>query len=363
MAAAAAVALAGCATTQAPFVTPATAPGVFVAGYHAYWAGSAWEDYPWDALTELYFFELEVDARGGFLERHGWPDEWAALAARAASEGVQLTPTVSMHDADAFEALFADPSAVERLVVGVVGLLEATPALAGVHLDFEVFRPVDGAVRDGFTAFVARLASRLRALDPQLALSVFTLAFDDADVYNERALAELADYLVVQGYDYHSLNEGTTGPVAALTGWGRLNWTNVVDRFVELGVPARRIVMAVPLYGYQWPAVGEEPGAATRGPGVAAPLTAPPDVLPELPRARAQAERHGVRRDPVSGSPYYAYRDADGWHQGWYEDAESLRAKYDFVLRRGLGGIAIFPLAYGVASDWESLRAAVARTP
>mgnify|MGYP001799100025 CR=1 FL=1 len=54
-----------------------------------------------------------------------------------------------------------------------------------------------------------------------------------------------------------------------------------------------------------------------------------------------------MQRDPVSGSPYYAYRDAEGqWRQGWYEDIVSLTEKYEFVKSKGLGGVAVFPLGY-----------------
>lgn len=349
---------AACGAGRAPFVTPIVGNRFFVAGYHAYWAGDAWRSYPLDALTELFFFEIEAARDGGFLDRHGWPERWQAMVEQARAAGAQVTPTISMHDAAAFDTLFADDRAIARLVDNVMSLLTQTPGLAGVHLDFEVFRPVPAAARDGYTAFVARLASRLRELDPKPSLSVFTLAFDDDDVYNERALAEVADFLVVQGYDFHSRADARAGPVAAVRGWGRLNWEFVVDRFVELGVPPRRIVMAVPLYGYQWPTESDEPGAATRGPAVIAPLTAPRGVLPELPRAWEQAAQHGVRRDSVSGSPYYAYRVDGGWVQGWFEDRESLAAKYAFARRRGLGGVALFPLAYGERDLWTDLREA-----
>jgi spore germination protein YaaH len=352
---------AGCGAARAPTASPLVGDRFFVAGYHPYWAGNAWASYPFDALTELYFFELEVAGNGSFLDAHGWPADWRALVDRARSSGVQVTPTISMHSPTAFASLFTNVVAVDRLVNGIVALLDATPGLTGVHLDLEVFQPVPLAARDGFTAFVAKLANRLRAREPRPVLSVFTLAYDDDDVYNERALAELADYLVVQGYDLHARDDARAGPTAAVAGWGRLNWGNVVDRFVAMGVPPRRIVMAVPLYGYQWPTESGEPGAMTRGPGVIAPLTAPPNVLPDLPRARAQAAVHGVRRDTVSGSPFYAFRDTNGWVQGWFEDAQSLRAKYEFVRRRGLGGVAIFPLAYGDGELWGGLREVLSR--
>jgi spore germination protein YaaH len=330
-----------------------------VAGYHPYWAGDTWTLYPWDVLDEVYFFEIEVAADGTLADAHGWPD--ARLSSRAAEAGVRVVPTVSLHDAEAFSALFADPLRADRLVEQLIILLRATPGLSGIHLDFEVFEPVDAQVRDGYSAFVASVERRMAELDPSLSLSVFALAFDDDDVFDERAIAESADFLVVQGYDFHSRTEARTGPLAALRGWGRLNWETVIERFRSFDVPPRKLVMAVPLYGYQWPAESDAPGAATRGVAVEMPLTAAADVVPELLRAHAQAELYGLRRDPESGAPYYAFQDASGWHQGWLEDAESLRAKYAFVRERGLGGVALFPLAYGNAARWEELREAFSR--
>lgn len=359
--AAAVVFTSGCAAGPAPSVVmPTTLDRPFVSGYHAYWTGDAWADYPWGVLDELYFFELEIGADGEIIDAHGWPGEWAAMVRAASEAGVQVVPTVSMHDPEAFEALFTDATRVAVAVDRVLGLLDGSPEmngleLAGIHLDVEVFQPVSRDARDGYTAFVARLAEAMRERHPGRSLSVFVLAFDDDDVYNERALGQITDFIVVQGYDYHSMGSSSAGPGAALRGWGRLNWETVVERFDAFGVPRGKIVMSVPLYGYEWPVVSEEPGAETRGAGVTVPYHAPEDVLPGRPRAREQAELHGARRDPLSGAPYYVYSADGGLVQGWVEDAESLASKYAFAREQGLGGVALFPLAYGAAEIWEGL--------
>lgn len=330
----------------------------FVAGYHPYWAPTAWPGYPFDALDRLYFFEIEAGPDGSLSDTHGWPGEALGMVQRAQEAGVDVVPTISMHGVEGFSELFASAASVDRLVDECLALLAATPGLGGLHLDFEVFSPVAPQVRDGYTAFVAELRRRLTEADAGYVLSAFVLAFDDDDVYAEEALAESTDYLVVQGYDYHSANEPNTGPVAPLRGWGRLNWGYVVDRFLELGVPPRKIVMSVPLYGYEWPTDGEEPGSTTRSQGAEILVAPPPDVMPELVRASLVAARVGLMRDYESDSPYYVYRDQGGWRQGWFEDARSLGAKYEFVRERGLGGVAIFPLAYGNDELWADLREA-----
>ena len=352
---------AGCAASPAPqSLVPATTPGPFVSGYHAWWTGEAWRDYPMELLDELFFFEAVADAEGRLSEANGWPGAWEEMTDRARAAGVQVVPTVSMHDAAAFETVFTDPARSRRLASEAVGLVigpSASAGIAGVHLDVEIFQPVALDARDGFTAFVALLHDELRRRAPGRSLSVFLLAFDDDDVYNERALAQLADYVVVQGYDYHSAGSATAGPVAATTGWGRLNWGHVLERLDGFGVPREKIVMGAPLYGYEWPVVSDEPGAATRGPGRTLPLTAAPDVMPDEPRASERGRIHGSRRDAQSLVPWYSWREDDGWWQGWFEDAESLRAKYDFVRANGLGGIALFPLAYAGDEVWAGVRA------
>jgi len=352
----------GCATSGGPRrVTPTEGDRFFVAGYHPYWVTSGWQEYPFDALDRLYFFEIEAAPDGSLGDLHGWPDAWAPLVERVRSAGVDLVPTLSMHGVEAFQELFGSPDRVTRLVEEAVALLAATPGLGGLHLDFEVFNPVEPSVRDGYLAFVARLRRRLTETDPSYTLSSFALAFDDDDVFAERAIAELTDYLVVQGYDFHSAGEPNTGPVAPLTGWGRLNWGWVVDRFVGMGIPPRKIVMAVPMFGYEWTTDSDEPGSTTRGQGSEILVAPAADVMPQLPRGPEMAARHGLRRDLESNSPYYVFQDQGGWHQGWFEDAESLRAKYAFVRERRLGGVAIFPLSYGDAALWADLREAFRR--
>ncbi|MEM7416943.1 MAG: glycosyl hydrolase family 18 protein [Gemmatimonadota bacterium] len=349
--------LAGCAPALVHPTRPPPPDGAFVAGYHPYWTGDAWTAYPFDVLDRLYFFETEARP-DGTLERHGWPSEWSDLTAAARAAGVGVAPTVSMHDEDGFEVLFADPDRVERLVESIINLVDEVPDVSGVHLDFEVFRRVDPRARDGFTGFVVYLADELRRVHPGVALSVFTLAFDGDDVYNERALGRVADYLVVQGYDYHSPGSESAGPTAPTGGWRGVNWSSVIRRFDDFGVPRSKIVMSVPLFGYEWPVSSDERGAEASGAGTTIPLTGPGDVLTDLPRARTMAERYGTERDEESGSVWYRYQTADGWRQGWFDDDESLRRKYAFVKREGLGGIAIFPLAYGDDGVWSGLRAA-----
>lgn len=334
-------------------------PGVggnpFVAGYHTWWAGDAWASYPLAGLDRLYLFEVELSPNGTLGDLHGWPERWESLMDAARAVDLSVVPVVTLHPEESVETLLGDSSAVERAAASIATLVASHPGLDGVHLDLEVFRPLPAAARAGYVDLARAVRRRLDGLRPGAVLSVFLPALDLDDAYDEVALAQVADYVVVQGYDLHHRTGERAGPVAALEGWNPRSWEAVVDRLTGMGLAPGTLVMGVPLYGYRWPTEGPEPGSPTRGPGVTLPLRAPPDVLPDLPRAMDEVERYGLRRDPRSGSPYYTFRDENGWVQGWFEDGASLRAKRDFVLRRGLAGVAYFPLAYAPPELGEEL--------
>lgn len=353
---------AGCsaptAIEQPPKAEDPPEPIYWVAGYHPYWLTDRWATYDFSVVRKMMFFDVTVGSTGEITNRNGWPDTWEPLISKVKTEGGVVMPTISLFDTEAYIELFSNPDHVETLKSELLTLIDEQP-IDGLHLDFEIFDAVPRDLRITFTTFVADLRREMDERERKLYLTLFTLAFDASDNFDEGRLARYADYLVVQGYDFHWLNDDEAGPVAPLEGWGSENWKVVVDRYLDEGVPRKKIVMSVPYYGYEWPTTSDLPGSPTRGAGrftTYAPLPATTGERP--PSAREQAKKHELRRDPASGSPYYAYQDSTGWVQGWFEDASSLRAKYEFVKAEKLGGVAVFPLGYGDETLHRELREA-----
>ncbi|MEX0746561.1 MAG: glycosyl hydrolase family 18 protein [Rhodothermales bacterium] len=338
-----------CASPREAVPPPAERTETLVSGYHPWWMRDAWREYQTGLYGEIFFFSIDLDSTGVIAERNGWPDRWFSMQQELTGAGVRVTPVVTLFSQAGFEGLFAGSGSSEPLHESLISILRDSPAAGGLQLDFEIYQPVAPETRTNFTEFVERLRKSMAELRPNLSLSVYVTAYDESDVFDEAALARSADYLVVQGYDLHGRNEGRTGPVAGLEGHGTRNWKFIVDRLRASGVPMHKIAMSVPYFGYQWPAESDEPGSRTRGPGFTISYADVDSSL--LPGSRTSAvemvERYGLRRDAVSGSPYYAYQDSTGWHQGWFEDAESLDEKYRFIQERGLRGVAVFPTAYG----------------
>jgi len=355
--------LAACATTPPPPGPVATArdvggqlddgSGQEAWAYCAYWMGDTWRVYDLGAFRRLLFFDLVAGADGSIADRHGWPERWEALRNRAAEARVPVEPVVSVLGKPAFTALFSNAAARARLASEIVSLARDA---GGVHLDVEVFESVGRAELDGFRAFLVELRAALDRA-PRKVLTAFVPTA--SGIYSAKDLA-LFDAVIVQGYDVHWRDAPNAGAVAALDAKSPAAWRPAGEALVRQGVSPRRIVFSTPLYGYEWPTVSGEAGAATRG--SAAILTyapVPATLLPDLRLdALSRAAQFGLRRDTGSGAPWYAFRDEQGWRQGWFDDPASLAPRLDFVRAANYRGVALFVLGYDGGALLEAIGAA-----
>jgi spore germination protein YaaH len=322
---------------------PPASNGLRVLGYHPWWSGEAWREYDFELLDGIYFFSLEVGPDGQIINDRGWPSAWQDLIATARSTDTPIVPSVTILDADTYLRVFTDSTATANLTTELIDLASDVSA-DGVHLDFEMFDPVTQATRDAVTTMVSELRSGLTARYSEATVTMYMLAEDPADVLDEVALEPYLDRFIVQAYDLHWQSGPVAGPVAPIEGWGGRNWGSILNTFVSYGIDPAKMLFTVPYFGYEWPTVDYLPGSETTGPGM---ILAYGSGSADLPSARDRAAEYGKLRDASSGSPYYAYRDSLGWHQGWFEDAQSIADKYYFAASQGLGGVAIFPLSYG----------------
>jgi spore germination protein YaaH len=205
----------------------------------------------------------------------------------------------------------------------------------GMEIDYEMLKSAD---RDAFSRFVAGLSASLHREGKLLAIAVHPKTSEPGDdwgpgAHDYGALGRSVDIFRVMAYDNHWLS-GKPGPVAPLP------WFREVLSFTVSMVPAGKVQMGIPTYGYDWPRGG--------GPG-ARDVTA--REVPEL------ALSHGTRTewDPASSSPLVRYRDAGGEREAWYEDGRCLGPKVEAVRKAGGMGIAIWRLGSEDGEFWEEL--------
>ncbi|MEK5058868.1 MULTISPECIES: S-layer homology domain-containing protein [unclassified Paenibacillus] len=116
--------------------------------------------------------------------------------------------------------------------------------LAGLNIDFENVSPEE---REYLTLFMTSLYSKLTSIGVTLSIDVspdlgtsWTAAFD------YKALGEVADYVVLMGYEEHWNGSSTAGSVASIP------WLEYAVQRLQQNVPKDKIIAALPTYTRNW---------------------------------------------------------------------------------------------------------------
>jgi spore germination protein YaaH len=226
--------------------------------------------------------------------------------------------------------------ALMRQQVAAIVALVLRHGYAGIDIDYENLRAGD---RGAFTGFIAALAAALHAHGKTVSVAVFPKTSDAGYgpanlAQNYAALGRAADQVRVMAYNYHWATSAP-GPVAPL------GWVRAVLRYARSQIPAGKIILGVPLYGYDW----------SGGRGV--PVT--------WLRAFQLATRYRVtpHYDTTSQEPWFGYTAAGARHVVWFENQESSRAKFDAATGAGAGGVFLWMFGYEDGRTWGALHAAL----
>jgi spore germination protein YaaH len=317
---------------------PDEGPCAVVLGFLPHWVDQSNIDY--GLLTDIACFAIEFQPDGTVKESNGWP--WVHTINRAHAAGVRVHITAQLFGAGDLLRLLTDRAARSRFY-HEIGTAAVVAGAEGIVVDFE------GDDSTEWTAHMPRLAADLRRYlareAPNVRLSFAVPAVNWGGRWDFATLADLADHLVIMGYDYEGRWSERAGPSAPLTGRG-LNLGRTVEEEYVAAVGERRrekLVLALPHYGNHWLVADRSPRAPAREWVDFVTYSA----------ARRLLERIPPRWDDASQTPYLAWRDERGWNQIWYEDARSFRLKLNLAQRARLGGVGIWAL--GFAGDHDDL--------
>ena len=225
------------------------------------------------------------------------------------------------------EALLGSVPRQETLLGQIKEILKEK-GYGGLDVDFEYIRPELGAA---YAAFVDRLRRELNPLGYSVlvALAPKTFARQRGLLYEAHdyaALGRAANGVLLMTYEWGY----TAGPPMAVAPLDKVR--QVVD-YALTEIPAEKLFLGVPVYGYDWPLPFRE--GVTRGESVS-----PQEAL-------ALARRHGaeIRYDETAQAPWFRYTAAGGReHEVWFEDARSSYAKFRLAAEKGLQGVGLWNL-------------------
>ena len=235
--------------------------------------------------------------------------------------------TVTCFSQAALDAITSDPNAGARLSAALVAAVSAKN-LDGVNFDFEGEGSGD---RRGLTALITQVSSALHAANSHWQVTMATYASaaaDSAGFYDVAALAPALDGFFVMAYDMN--DRVTPSATAPLTGGG-YNDTQALQQFTAV-MPPQKVILGVPLYGYDWPT---SDGTRTAQPtGGESPLS--DGVI--------SASGHPTYWDPATQTPWTSYQVGTQWHETFFDNPTSLALKAQLANAFHIGGMGIWAL-------------------
>ncbi|MFJ8311497.1 MULTISPECIES: glycosyl hydrolase family 18 protein [unclassified Streptomyces] len=249
--------------------------------------------------------------------------------------GIKVVPTVmeTMEPGELAEIL----TDARRRTTHVETLLSVVRGRAydGIDIDYESIAPTGEdeylGVRSAYAAFAAELCGRLHAIGKQCVLTVSPQTADTGRIWDYPALGRVADRVRVMAYDLH-WSGGTPGPLASP------QWYDDILRRATALIPADRLEMGLPAYGWDW-----VPGGRTRH------VT--------WREAEALRLKMGIpyRLDPASQTPHFTYEEDDSVRDVWYQDSLGVAADLPVLRRYGNRNTTIWALGFEDPGLWPVL--------
>ena len=117
----------------------------------------------------------------------------------------------------------------------------------------------------------------------------------------------------------------------------------VVD-YALTEIPAEKIIMGIPNYGYDWPLPFERGETKAR-------------LIGNVEAVRIAAENQApILFDETAQSPYFYYTQGRVDHEVWFEDVRSISSKIELAESRGLKGVGYWNLMRPFRANWVLLQ-------
>ena len=352
-------------SAAAPSPTPAQGPATPAAnvlrreiyGFLPYWESVAGPTLNYDILSTVAYFGVGVDGNGN-LQKHsngntstgwaGWTSSWMTnVINNAHAHGTRVALTIeefAWSTSEANEQVQLLSSAANRLnAAQQIAAAVSQRGADGVNLDFE---PIASTQEGDYTLFVRTLRAELDKINPGYEL---TFCATGATGYYDVAgltAAGAADAVFIMGYDFRTGSSSYAGSTDPLTSPKPVyDLTSVVNAWKKR-TSVSKIILGLPYYGIAWTTRPMHPTAQSSRVHALRPTS----VL--YAQAASLAATNGRNYDSIEQSAWTSYQltcptvPVQVWRELYYDDAQSLAAKYDMINYWNLRGAGIWALGY-----------------
>lgn len=227
-----------------------------------------------------------------------------------------------------------DPDAWGNLIRQLVATVQEK-GFRGVDIDFEYILAEDA---EAFAEFVGNVRLAINEIGYPVSVALAPKTSDDQPglLYagkNYSLLGEAADKVLLMTYEWGY----TYGPPMAVA---PINKVREVVEYALTRIPAYKVNLGIPNYGYDWPLPFEQ--------GVTAAKT-----IGNIEAVRIAIENDAqIQFDTTAMSPYFRYVKDGVEHEVWFEDVRSMEAKFNLVREFDLRGMGYWQIMKLFRANW-----------
>lgn len=311
-------------------------------GFLPYWTLNKFNSDNLKYLTDLVYFGVTVTESGELVKSdlgyRRFIANYSLLRDLAETHQLKLHLVIKAPDDQQLFNFLHDASAHAQLTSELQTLGSNYP-VDGYNIDFEPSNATNSATIAKFTEFVNSLHAAIKPSD-HLTIDIYPSAAASPKLWDLPALVPFTDQFIVMTYDYTRTPSSFSGPIAPLyPPPGKRHAVVVNLKEISGLVPPNKIIVGLPLYGYQWRTQDESRySAAIKGTG----------SLATLGRIRQLLDTQNLIpfKDPQTLSSRIVLRDNGGYSQIHYEDTSTISEKIEFVSNAQFGGLALWALGY-----------------
>lgn len=229
-------------------------------------------------------------------------------------------------DSDLVHIILNNESIQNQLINNIINIMQEKN-YNGLNVDFEYIYPED---KDAYIVFLNKVNGEIKKYNYLLSVSVAPKISDTQmgllyEAHDYQRIGEIADHVILMTYEWGY----SGGPARAVA---PIDLIQKVLDYAVTRIPPNKILMGIPNYGYDWKL---------------------PYMVGNLAMSIGNYEAVDIARkynQSISYSykdqaPYFNYFDQDATkHEVWFEDARSIQAKLELVVKYNLGGVSYWTI-------------------
>ena len=288
-----------------------------------------------ESLTYLAVFSYSINRDGNLIP----VDDRATLTAASKDKVLPLLVITNFENGqfstEIATTILTNDTLQDRVLNQALQVM-AEKGYRGLDFDFEY---LGVANRERYVRFLQKAKKIMKsrgyyisaALAPKTRTDQRGVLYEGHDY---QAIGQVVDFIFFMTYEW-GYSGGSPMAVSPIT-----QMRKVMEYAISV-VPKEKIMMGMPLYGYDWTLPYVRGGKFAKS---FSPL-----------KAVELALRYGVsiKYDKASQAPWFRYTDEQGkQHEVWFEDARSIQAKFDLVKELGIRGFYYWVLGNDFPQNW-----------